>query len=68
MLKLRVQGLPDEVAAFCEAMRATGHVLECSGQYRNRGASKYVRAYLDVDYTAETTADRLPQGDGTADD
>lgn len=67
MLKLRVQGLPDEVAAFCDDMLAAGHALECSEQYRNRGASKYVRAYIDVDYTAVALAERLNQGDERAD-
>lgn len=49
MIKLRVQGLPDEVAAFADALERAGAVLERSGPYSNRGASRYVRVYMDVE-------------------
>ncbi len=49
MLKLRIQGIPEEVKAFCDALEDTGCVLERSDQYANRGKSQYVRVYMDVD-------------------
>ena len=59
MIKLRVQGLPDEVQAFGDALERAGIVLERSGQYQNRGRSQYVREYLDVAAPTETA---LPYG------
>ena len=49
MIKLRVQGLPEEVAAFGDALDRAGMVLDRSGQYANRGRSKYVREYLEIE-------------------
>lgn len=48
MLKIRIQGLPDEVAEFADALEATGCVLERSEPYANRGGSRYVRVYVDA--------------------
>ena len=48
MLKIRVQGLPEEVAEFSDALEAAGCVLERSEPYANRGGSRYVRVYIDV--------------------
>lgn len=53
MLKIRVQGLPDEVREFGDALERAGLVLERSGQYANRGASRYVREYMDVEAPRE---------------
>ena len=47
MVKVRLQGLPDEVAEIADAMEAVGCVLERSEPYANRGSSRYVRVYLD---------------------
>ncbi len=63
MLKIRVQGLPDEVRAFCDAAEASGAVLERSGEYANRGDSRYMRVYLDLDAQA---AARKAYGEGDA--
>lgn len=49
MIQIRVSGLPEEVADFADALEATGCVLERSGDYKNRGDSRYVRVYLDVE-------------------
>ncbi len=49
MLKIRVQGLPDEVRAWCDAIEASGAVLERSGEYANRAPSQHVRVYLEID-------------------
>lgn len=49
MLKIRIQGLPEEVAEFADALQATGCVIECSEPYANRGASRYVRVYIDAE-------------------
>ena len=48
MLKIRVQGLPEEVAEFAGALEAAGCVLERSEPYANRGGSRYVRVYIDA--------------------
>ena len=48
MIKIRVQGLPDEVAEFADALEAAGCVLERSEPYANRGGSRYVRVYIDA--------------------
>ena len=52
MIKIRVQGLPDEVAEFADALEAAGCVLERSEPYVNRGASRYVRVYIDAEKPA----------------
>ena len=39
-MKVRVQGLPDEVRDFGDALERAGLVLERSRQYANRGASR----------------------------
>lgn len=52
MLKIRVQGLPDEVAEFADALEAARCVLERSEPYTNRGGSRYVRVYIDVEKRA----------------
>lgn len=49
MIKIRVQGLPDEVAEFADALEAAGCVLERSEPYANRGGSRYVRVYIDAE-------------------
>lgn len=49
MIKIRVSGLPEEVADFADALEATGCVLERSGNYNNRGESKYVRVYIEAE-------------------
>lgn len=52
MIKIRIQGLPDEVAEFADALQATGYIVERSKPYPNRGASQYVRVYIDLDKRA----------------
>lgn len=47
MIKIRLQGLPEEVAEFADALERTGCVLERSDPYANRGGSRYVRVYID---------------------
>ena len=49
MLKIRVQGLPEEVREFADALERTGCVLERSEPYANRGSSRYVRVYIDAE-------------------
>lgn len=60
MLKLRLQGPPGEVEAFARAIERTGAVLERSEPYRNRGASRYVRACLDVELRGSREGDAAP--------
>lgn len=49
MVKIRLQGLPDEVRQVADAMESIGCVLERSDEYPNRGSSRYVRVYLDCE-------------------
>lgn len=52
MLKIRIQGLPEEVAEFADALEAAGCVLERSEPYANRGGSRYVRVYIEAEKQA----------------
>ncbi len=58
MIKTRVSGLPEEVADFANALEATGCVLERSGDYKNRGDSRYVRVYIDAEVPRRDSATR----------
>lgn len=50
MLKIRVQGLPEEVEEFAAELENLRYweVSEESGDYANRGGSKLVRRYIEV--------------------
>lgn len=56
MVRVRLEGLPDEVQRIADAMQAAGCVLERSREYPNRGESRYVRVYLDCDLPKEVAA------------
>ena len=48
MIKLRIQGLPDEVKKFSEQLKKDGyHFLMESDDYPNRN-SEYVRRYVEI--------------------
>jgi hypothetical protein len=48
MIKLRIQGLPDEVEKFSEQLKKDGyHFLMESDDYLNRN-SEYVRRYVEI--------------------
>lgn len=47
MVRVRLEGLPDEVHRTANAMQAAGCALERSREYPNRGESRYVRVYLE---------------------
>lgn len=48
MIKLRIQGLPDEVEKFSEQLKKDGyHFFMESDDYPNRN-SEYVRRYVEV--------------------
>lgn len=51
MLKIRVQGLPEEVEEFTAMLGELRRweVLEESADYPNRGASKLVRRYVEIE-------------------
>lgn len=55
MLKIRIQGLPEEVEAFSAEMENLRHweVLEESADYPNRNGSKLVRRYVDLEHSEE---------------
>jgi hypothetical protein len=48
VIKIRLQGLPAEVADAVKKIEETFVIHEKSGEYKNRN-SDYVRVYLDVD-------------------
>nr|WP_326173209.1 hypothetical protein [uncultured Ruminococcus sp.] len=48
MVKVRIEGLPEEVEKFGEKLKKDGYVfLQESGNYPNRN-SAYVRRYVDI--------------------
>ena len=48
MIKLRIQGLPDEVEKFSEQLKKDGyHFLMESDDYPSRN-SEYVRRYVEI--------------------
>jgi hypothetical protein len=47
MVKIRVQGLPEDVEKVVDILNRCLNVLEESSSYKNRN-SEYVRKYLDV--------------------
>lgn len=50
MVKVRLQGVPEEVKELVEKLKASKvDILEQSKEYSNRGDSKYIRVYLDVE-------------------
>ena len=55
MLKIRMQGLPEEVEEFSAMLDELRRweVLEESGDYPNRGSSKLVRRYIEVERVEE---------------
>lgn len=57
MVRVRLEGLPEEVHRIADAMQAAGCVLERSREYPNRGGSGYVRVYLDCDLPEEVEDD-----------
>lgn len=48
MIKLRIEGLPNEVEAMIENLKNYYNVIEVSKPYPNRGESKLVRVYVTV--------------------
>lgn len=48
MLKIRVEGLPDEVEKYIKKFKENNEVLQVSKPYKNRN-SKYIRVYLEIE-------------------
>lgn len=48
MIKIRLQGLPEEIERFIEDFKGKYEVLEVSEPYENRGESKFVRVYVTI--------------------
>ena len=58
MVRVRLEGLPDEVQRIAAALRGVGWVLEVWRAYApSRGGSGYVRVYLDCDLPEEVEDD-----------
>lgn len=47
-VKLRLEGLPADVATVAALLKETGCVVEESADYPNRGTSQFVRRYMTV--------------------
>ncbi len=54
-MKIRITGLYEEIAQALNALNAVPglDVLEISGPYPNRGASRLVRIYAEVQFTEQ---------------
>jgi hypothetical protein len=50
-LRVRLTGLPEEVAAGADVLAEVFEVVEVSKTYPSRGASRNVSAYLQVRFT-----------------
>lgn len=57
MIKIRLQGLPDEVAEFVDALERTGCVLERSEPYANRAPAAAI-APASASYPAASAGNR----------
>ena len=49
MIKVRLEGTPEEIEDFLAGFRPGYKILSESASYPNRGKSAYVRVYLDVE-------------------
>jgi hypothetical protein len=47
MIKVRLQGLPDEIERFVDDFKLNYEVLEVSDPYKNRN-SEFVRVYVTI--------------------
>ena len=48
MIKVRLEGLPEDVKKYLEKLKKNDRALQESKPYKNRN-SEYVRVYLDID-------------------
>lgn len=48
MIKIRLEGLPEDVEKYLKDLRKNNRVLQESKPYKNRN-SECVRVYLDID-------------------
>lgn len=55
MIKLRIQGLPDDIVEFARFLEEHPDitVYETSKPYANRGESHYMRAYAEIELSHE---------------
>lgn len=47
MVKIRVQGTPEETKEAIEILKNSFEILQISNEYKNRN-SEYVRIYVDI--------------------
>ena len=47
-MKIRIMGLPAEVTPALQAIHETLDVIQVDGPYPNRGDSRMVRVYIEV--------------------
>jgi hypothetical protein len=49
VIKVRLMGLEEQVTCLADMLESTGTVVERSAAYANRGTSKQVRVYLEIE-------------------
>lgn len=49
MLKIRLQGTPEEISCAQKRLESVFHILSVSEPYKDRGKTKYWRVYLDCE-------------------
>ena len=57
MVKIRLEGERKEVAAAVDALEDEFRLFSVSKPYQNRGASVYVRVYIDAEPLREVSED-----------
>lgn len=50
MVKIRLEGLLDDIKEATEKLRKVFRILNESAPYANRGKSAYCRTYIDLDF------------------
>ncbi|MGF0320641.1 hypothetical protein [Nocardia fluminea] len=55
-MNIRLTGTPDELREACARLGEVFELRELSEPYRNRGASKLYRVYVDVDLPTAGTS------------
>ncbi|WP_216830745.1 DUF3970 family protein [Alkalihalobacterium elongatum] len=48
MVKIRLEGLPDEVDEMIELLKSNYDVLAVSDEYKNSGNTQYVQVYIEM--------------------
>ena len=61
MIKIRLHGLSEDVETAKVKMKETFDVVACSGNYSDRGESKFVRAYIEAKIKDSQSTDQITE-------